>query len=72
MFTSMQSMQIAHEIQADHRRRASSWRITRRARRVNPTAPVHPVRPIPSGVDVLPPIAVVRLAPLGAPARNVA
>ena len=72
MFTSMQSMQIAHEIQADHRRRASSWRFTRRARRANPTTPVHPVQPIPSGVDVLPPIAVLRLTPLSAPARNVA
>ena len=69
MFTSMQSMQVAHEIQADHRRRASSWRFTRRARRANPTAPV---QPIPSGVDVLPPIAVLRLTPLSAPARNVA
>ena len=71
MFTSMQSMQIAQEIQTDHRRRASSWRFTRRARRANPTGP-STVEPIPSGVDALPPIAVLRLTPLSAPARNVA
>ena len=46
MFTSMQSMQIAQEIQADHRRRASSWRLTRRARRVNPTAPATSADPV--------------------------
>ena len=32
MFT-MQSMQVAQEIQADHRRRATSWRFARRAHR---------------------------------------
>jgi hypothetical protein len=33
MFTMMQSMQVALEIQADHRRRATTWRFARRARR---------------------------------------
>ena len=33
MFTMMQSMQVAQEIQADHRRRATSWRFARRAHR---------------------------------------
>ena len=73
MFTSMQSMQVAQEIQADHRRRASIVEVHPAGPPGEPgTAPVHPVQPIPSGVDVLPPIAVLRLAPLSAPARNVA
>jgi hypothetical protein len=33
MFTTMQSMQVAQEIQADHRRRATTWRFARRAHR---------------------------------------
>ena len=33
MYTVMQSMQVAHEIQEDHRRRATTWRVARRAHR---------------------------------------
>jgi|RhiMetdeSRZDD1v2_1073273.scaffolds.fasta_scaffold645416_1 hypothetical protein len=40
MFTSLQSIQIAQEIQADHRRRASLWRTTRSRRRSTPELPV--------------------------------
>jgi hypothetical protein len=36
MFTNMQSIQIAQEIQADHRRRATSWRTARARRRATP------------------------------------
>ena len=36
MFTSPQSMQIAEQIQADHRRRASNWRSTRSRRQSTP------------------------------------
>ncbi len=36
MFTNMQSIQIAQEIQADHRRRATSWRTARTRRRTTP------------------------------------
>jgi len=40
MFTNMQTIQIAQEIQADHRRRASLWRTTRSRRRSTPELPV--------------------------------
>ena len=40
MFTSLQSIQIAQEIQADHRRRASMWRSTRSRRKTTPELPV--------------------------------
>ena len=36
MFTSLQSIQIAQEIQADHRRRASLWRSARSRRQPLP------------------------------------
>jgi hypothetical protein len=36
MFTTMQSMEVAREIQADHRRRAARWRSTRRHRAPRP------------------------------------
>jgi hypothetical protein len=49
MFTSLQSIQIAQEIQADHRRRASVWR-SARARR----------RPAPELGVTRPPLALVR------------
>jgi hypothetical protein len=40
MFASLQSIQIAQEIQADHRRRASIWRSTRSRRKGTPELPV--------------------------------
>ena len=61
MFTTMQGMQIAHEIQADHRRRATSWRFARRSRRraqqpestLAPTGP-GPARYAPSLAPIVP------------------
>ena len=40
MFTSLQSMQIAQEIQADHRRRATTWRTARARRRAAAQPPL--------------------------------
>ena len=40
MFTNMQTIQIAQEIQADHRRRAKTWRSARSRRRATPQLPV--------------------------------
>jgi hypothetical protein len=40
MFTSLQSIEIAQEILADRRRRASIWRSTRSRRKGTPELPV--------------------------------
>ncbi|HEX6786033.1 MAG TPA: hypothetical protein VF076_02465 [Acidimicrobiales bacterium] len=48
MFTTMQSLQVAHEIQADHRRRATTWRFARRAHR-RAQQPEELVTAVPSG-----------------------
>jgi len=40
MFTNLQTIQIAQEIQADHRSRAKTWRTARSRRRAAPELPV--------------------------------
>ena len=40
VFTNLQSIQVAQEIQADHRRRAKTWRSARSRRRAAPQLPV--------------------------------
>ena len=74
MFT-MQSMQVAQEIQADHRRRATSWRFARRAHRRarhldELDAAVTSPGPVPARVATVAPIVPLRTAPR--PVTNVA
>lgn len=77
MFTTMQSMHVAHEIQADHRRRATSWRFARRAHRRArhpeldaPTASLGPFTPYVPMATITP--IVPQRAGAAAPVTNVA
>jgi len=77
MFTTMQSMQVAREIQADHRRRATSWRFARRAHRRArhpeldaPTASLGPFTPYVPMATITPLVPPRAGAP--APVTNVA
>jgi hypothetical protein len=75
MFTTMQGMQIAHEIQADQRRRASSWRFARRSRRraQQPGSELVPTGPGPARyVPTLAPIVPLRAGVAVPPVSNVA
>jgi hypothetical protein len=76
MFTMMQSMQVAQEIQADHRRRATTWRFARRAHRrarhlgeldASTTSP----GPVPAGAIMIAPVIPLR-AGATPPVTNVA